>query len=291
MKYKICAVIVSYNPGQIIKDCVESVLKQVDKLLIIDNASRKPTLKILFDLQKKSKKIEIIRNKNNFGIANALNIAANYAIKYNYDWLLTLDQDSKLSPVMIETMLNLYRVLPEKAQNRVAILAPNYKTIKGFAYRQKVRSKIIPAAITSGQLVKKSTFKKIGLYKDNLFIECVDNDFCLRAKKKGLFTLLVIEAMLYQRIGDNPVLKNFLGKKFVLTNHSPVRYYYIYRNSVYLYKKYFTSSFGWVLNNIGSNIKLFIKLIFYEDKKISKILMLLLGIFHGLINHYGKFEE
>ena len=283
---KICAVIVSYNPDELIEKCASSAVSQVDELLIVDNGSRKEKMVILRQLEKKFEKIKLILNKENLGIATALNQEIKYVIKNKYDWLLTLDQDSILEKDMIEKMLKVYNRLSQKDQKKVGILARNYKTIKGLAYKQKRNIQIVPVAITSGQLVKISLFEKIGYYKDKLFIECIDNEFCLRAKKNGFSTLLVSGAILNQRIGDNPKVKKVFGKKFVVSGHSPIRFYYIFRNSIYLYKKYLFVAPKWILNNIFSNTKLIFKILFFEDKTLKKISMVIKGTLHGLINHY-----
>jgi len=286
---KICAVIISYNPDKLIEKCAFSVVSQVDKLLIIDNGSKKEKIEILKRPKKKFEKIKLILNKENLGIATALNQGARYAIKNKYNWLLTLDQDSILEKDMIKKMLNTYGQLSQKDKEKIGILAPNYKTAKGLTYKEKPAIQVVPVAITSGQLVKISLFKKIGNYKDDLFIECVDNEFCLRAKKEGYETIIISRAVLSQKIGDNPKTKKLFGKRFIVSGHSPIRFYYIFRNSIYLYKKFFFNSPKWVFGNIFSNTKLVFKIIFFEDKTLKKISMALKGVVHGLANHYGKY--
>lgn len=286
MNGKICAIIVSYNIGKDIYKCFDSVIDQVNEIVIVDNASTDDTINILKDIKKKIPNVELIENKENLGIAAALSEGVKYATGKGCEWALTLDHDSEAEKDMVGKMMDVYNNLADKEKKNIGIIAPNYEIIKGLAYKEKHPS-IITTAITSGQLVKTDIFKKIGFYKDDLFIECVDHEFCLRALKCGFKTLLAPDAVLRQRIGL-PQLHNVFGKKVVACNHSPERYYYIFRNSIYLYRNYFTVAPVWILNNMVSSIVILLKILFLEENKINKYKMILKGCVDGVRNKYGK---
>lgn len=283
---KICAVIVTYNIGQDIFRCLNSAINQVSEAVIVDNGSDIKTVDILRDIEKKFNKVKLIENKINLGIAAALNQGVKYAISKNYEWVLTLDHDSEAENGMVQNMLEAFNSLDDKNKESVGIIAPNYEIAKGLVYKEKFPT-IISTAITSGQLVKTEIFEKIGFYKEDLFIECVDHEFCLRAKKRGFKTFLVPGAVLRQQIGM-PKVYNLFFKKMVVANHSPLRYYYLYRNSIYIYKSYFTVAPGWIFKNIISNKILFLKILFFENDKIKKIFAIFKGCFDGIRNKYGK---
>lgn len=286
MNGKICAIIVSYNIGKDIYRCFDSVIDQVNEMVIVDNASADDTVNILRDIKKKFPNVELIENKENLGIAAALNEGAKYAIEKGHKWALTLDHDSEAENGMVGKMMDAYNNLTDKEKESIGIIAPNYEIIKGLAYKEKYPS-IIATAITSGQLVKTDIFKKSGFYKEDLFIECVDHEFCLRVLKRGFKTLLAPGAVLKQRIGL-PQLHNIFGKKIVACNHSPERYYYIFRNSIYLYKNYFLVAPIWILNNMVSSIVILLKILFLEENKIKKFKMILKGCADGIRDKYGK---
>lgn len=91
----ICAGIVTYNPDEVrLRENIEAVLPQVEKIYIVDNASAnrdgiKSLLRALPDAR-----IDLISNAENTGIAHALNQLLAASAAGGYDWLLTLDQDS-----------------------------------------------------------------------------------------------------------------------------------------------------------------------------------------------------
>jgi len=284
MKERICAIIVTYNTGQGIYKCLNSIIPQVEKVIIVDNGSLPETINILKNIENQFPKVELIKNSQNLGIAAALNRGVELAISKGYDWVLTLDDDSEAEADMVSKLLSAYQTFSQK--EKIGIVAPNYSIIKGLVYKEK-ETFIIPTAITSGQLVKTNVFEKIGFYKEDFFIECVDHEFCLRAKKRGFKTFLVPQAVLRQQIGM-PKVYNLFFKKIVVANHLPLRYYYIFRNSVYLYKNYFITAAGWILKNVFSNLVLIVKILFFENKKTEKLLMVGRGCFDGLKNKYGK---
>ena len=102
---KIVAGIVLYNPDE--KRLLENIAKiihQVDKVICIDNNSKNIN-EIASKLKSKYQKIEIIYNNENKGIAYALNQILNYAYENQYEWFLTLDQDSVVEKDLINTYL------------------------------------------------------------------------------------------------------------------------------------------------------------------------------------------
>jgi len=281
---KICAILVTFNPKIIdIKNSLETLIPQVNQFIIVDNGSNKKVIKELKSLTKKTGLL--IKNNENKGLATALNIGVNAAIKFKNQWVLTLDHDSVCSSNMIKKMFNAMEVSNFK---NVGILAPNYTTKKGLVYKQK-NACIIPTTITSGQIVSSETFSKIGFYKEDLFIEGIDHDFCFRALSRGIQTLLIPEVVLKQRIGV-PIVKNFFGKKIIISNQKPERYYYLFRNRIYLYKNFSILVPKWIIRNIFMNIGVIIKIILFEKKRLKKILMILKGIIDGISNRFGKIK-
>lgn len=87
---RILAGIVLYNPdiGRLIEN-YNAIVNQVDDVLIIDNGSDNYND---IDNYFNDKKVQIIRNYNNLGIATALSQIMEYASSNEFDWVLTLDR-------------------------------------------------------------------------------------------------------------------------------------------------------------------------------------------------------
>ena len=96
-KLKIAGVVVLYNPDDTYVDNINSYIDDIDLLYVIDNSDKKHDTP-------KNKKIKYIFNDDNIGVAKALNDACNLAIKDNYKWILTMDQDTKFNKDVMKVM-------------------------------------------------------------------------------------------------------------------------------------------------------------------------------------------
>ena len=121
MKNKVCASIITYNIDKKIIDVVNSVINQVEYVVIIDNGSSQDTISILKELGKKEK-VELILNQSNNGIAKALNQGVEFAKSKKLEWILTLDHDSICDEHMIENMLKIKELYPKN--DIIGVLTP-----------------------------------------------------------------------------------------------------------------------------------------------------------------------
>ena len=290
MKNKILAVIVSYNPENLIINLYRSINEQVDELIIIDNlTTENNSKKYLCEI---SKEVKIIYNNKNFGIAKALNQGAKYAIENNYEWLLTLDQDSEFLPNTYNLLLSSYEQMQDK--DKVMLIAPQYKErincngkelsidYKNMKY-DEIKWKSTNFILTSGSLIKTEVFKTVGFFEEKLFIDKIDFDFSLRIKIKG-FILKIAKNVYFIHELCKP--KYRFGIK--ITNMSAIRRYYSSRNAVIMFKKYF-KRYPFKMIYILIRGSLFIApmyILLLEKEKIKKIKNIYKGFFDGLINRY-----
>jgi rhamnosyltransferase len=78
-----CAIFVTYNPDSNLVENISSILTQVSEIVVVDNASNIDAQRILRDVSK-DKRITLILNDCNRGIAYALNQGVKYAIAFNF---------------------------------------------------------------------------------------------------------------------------------------------------------------------------------------------------------------
>ncbi len=292
LKEQTIASIITFNPDiDRLTSNIESICKQVDRIIIVDNGSY--NINDITNLFNKSLnvKFDFIFNNNNKGVAYALNKALNYAINKGYKWILTLDQDSMCNEKIIDQFENF--ILSKEEVSDIGIIAPkiidrniNYNK-EGTADEYTENADTV---ITSGSLINVEIAKKIGGFIDELFIDGVDFEFCLNLILNNYKIYKINSAKLYHELGKIKV-KNILGFKLITTNHSSIRRYYYFRNKIYIYKKYYKRFPLWVIKNILSSIKTLILIIIFEDKKIQKIKYSIIGINHGLVGKYGKLNE
>lgn len=265
-KENTAGVVVLYNPNDEVLSNIQSYLPDIAVLYVIDNSEVKDAL--LVDTLLHYDEIEYIDCKGNAGLGYALNLGATLAVKANYRWLLTMDQDSKVSSKML---LHMRQVICEEPDiNSIGIVAP---------YHQDKYSKPAPeqsitddtfAVMTSGNLLNLHAYQQSGAFETKFFIDYIDIEYCFRLRENGFKILIANRAVLYHNLG-NITKHTLLGKQIGTTNHSYIRRYYITRNSLYVVEKYRTQFPEFCKSIILHFWKELIRILLFEEQKILKL--------------------
>lgn len=89
---KICVIIPSYRNAQFLDDVLNSVLEQVDDVIVVNDGSPDDTAKIL---QKYHDKITIVTHQNNKGKGIAIYSGFVMASQLNFEYAVTMDSDNQ----------------------------------------------------------------------------------------------------------------------------------------------------------------------------------------------------
>ncbi|HEX8356640.1 MAG TPA: hypothetical protein VF610_04480 [Segetibacter sp.] len=232
---QIAAVVILYHPDDATLSNIKTYYNFVEKLYIYNNTEI-PT-EWQHKLQTLSK-VEYYQDFKNEGIAKRLNRAAEAAIKDGFKWLLTMDQDTHFS----QEAFTQYIHCLEKQENINNIAASGTKFgRKPETVQPNCLPEEVETLITSGMLLNLLLFKKIGGFDEALFIDYVDHDYCTRCIMAGHSVLLFNNISIFHELGKQvyraSVKTLFLYKKKKII-HSPLRCYYMYRNMLYIEKKY-----------------------------------------------------
>lgn len=279
---KIAAVVVLYNPDLGVIENLNSYIDQIDKLYAVDNSENINS--IVVEKIKCIKKAEYISNGKNLGIAAALNIGAKKAIKEGFEFLLTMDQDSRATPGMI---LKLSGVASSSLLNGIA--AARHVNIEFPMETENNVTEEVLYTITSGNLLNLAAYQKVGPFMEELFIDHVDHEYCLRMKKNGFRVLKINHAVVYHKIG-NAARKKFLAWFLYTSGHSPLRLYYRTRNRFYvdsIYKKLFPE---YVKEDRRNLVKELLGIFLLEKDLWSKIRMIFKGYRDFKQNILGKYQ-
>jgi|SRR5579872_44193 len=186
-KPKISTIMSVYNGMPFLKEAVKSILAQTYKnfeFIIVDDSSTDGSTRYLKSL--KDKRIKLIINKKNLGLAESLNKALK---KTRGKYIARMDADDISLPRRFETQLEFFKKNPKvdlcgswvkliNEQNRV-IGKVHYPT--GDAEIKKM-SGWITGIIHSTWMAKKNVFDNLKGY-DTKFDMAEDLDFLIRAKK------------------------------------------------------------------------------------------------------------
>jgi rhamnosyltransferase len=291
-KETVCAVYVTYHPDAKFPERVARVTPQVAHVIIVDNHSNEMALGMLRTLCEVGG-IELIENKDNFGIATALNQGARRAIECGYTWALTLDQDSWPEADLVSTFAEVYAT--HRDRQSIKIIGSNFRspiTSCSILYVKDTTSTSLEteAVITSCSLMALNVFEEIGPFRDDLFIDEVDHEYCLRLRSHGYKVIISCKPLVVHPLG-NQIEHKFLWKNLVSSNHSPLRRYYITRNRLVLYKSYMRSESIWVRRSIYTAMIELIIITLYEKHKFKKLIAIMFGIWHAFSGRMGKLQN
>jgi len=282
---KIAAVVILYNPESSIEKNISSYLNQVDKLYVVDNSEKLNNS--LIEKIKTLDKVEYIPNKTNIGIAAALNIGANKAIEEGFNYLLTMDQDSEALPAMVSTLLECF-----SQDFKIALVSPllQHSSGRNIIKETEKSCEQVFTAWTSGNLLDLNIFKETGGFKEELFIDYVDHEFCLRLNKMGFKIYICNKTFLKHNLGKIKEI-NLIFRKVYTTNHSAIRLYYRVRNRFYvkhIYKKIIPAFFKQDNKDFWKSA---IKIMLFEKSRMKKIIFMLKGYNDFRKNIFGKYSD
>ena len=282
---RIAGVVVLYNPLQVVIENINSYLRQVDILYVVDN-SEYQNKNIVKNIQS-LKKVLYKWNGENLGIARALNIGTTIALNQGYEYLLMMDQDSFSSSNLI---VEFKKYLENNPFENVGILSPYHIYVNYERPREYSETKEIFLAITSGTLLSLSAYKLCGPFRDDLFIDFVDFEYCLRLQINGYKIVQINKTFLHHQLGALEK-RSFLFRDVAVYNHPPVRVYYKFRNRLYVSLMYFKVYPKWSIKELIILANDLLKILCFEENKYDKCLMAFLGIIHCLIGRLGIYIE
>ncbi len=281
-----CTVIL-YNPGNSFLKNILSYSYLFKKVFIIDNSET--NLKDLKKVFKSFSNIETFQDGVNKGIGERLNFAISQTIDNGYDWLLTMDQDSRFTQQNLEAYIKTIATIEKsKKISQVGI---------EYFYEEKQPEKNIilretTHVITSGTFINLRAISVIGLLREDLFIDEVDTEFSYRTIEKGWKNFVCIGVYIIHNLGEKVTAYSFKNlQKSGRTLHAPIRIYYITRNYLFvkkMYKKLLPSTFKQrdktLLNTFKNNL-------FYNKEKIKILKMIIRGYVDFKKDKLGKFVE
>ncbi|HLZ99257.1 MAG TPA: glycosyltransferase, partial [Steroidobacteraceae bacterium] len=152
----ICAVVVTYHPDLRFPERLCRILPQVAGTFIIDNGSSDDEVNMLQRIAAQGA-TTLICNRENLGVAAALNLGARRALAQGFTWAVLLDQDTEVDHDMVESLMAAHASCPDG--DRIAIVGSRFRDTKGQSLESiRLDSKgdlweEVESVITSGSLL------------------------------------------------------------------------------------------------------------------------------------------
>lgn len=298
--YSVCGVIVTYNPDLVIfSRQLNSFLDEVDHIVIVDNNSNnidEIKSQIEFFIKSLGLDIYLITNNNNVGLGRAQNEGIKFAQTLPTTHVLLFDQDSILDSGFVNGLLQSERKLVAEGV-KVGALGPIYYNEKTgeiypiSKYYGPFIERIIPSdkpieasfLIASGCLISLDVIKDVGYMNEDLFIDYIDVEWSFRAKSLGYLVFSSPSSKMKHTIGDERT--SVFGRS--ISVHSPLRRYYLYRNSIYMIKDS-KISLGYKVREIAFNAMRFVLFLLLSQDRIKYFKYSTSGFVDGLKGVKGK---
>tara|TARA_R110002050_G_scaffold257840_1_gene396950 strand:+ start:1337 stop:2206 length:870 start_codon:yes stop_codon:yes gene_type:complete len=287
----ICSVTVTFNPDTptLIKQLI-SLNKQVGNIIVVDNGST--NLSQIKEIITKYD-VEFIALHENKGLSYAQNVGVAKARALSAQYVLLLDQDSVLNNGFVSSIFKVY------TDSGVGILGPTFfdpatnNIYKGTNYFGPfIKTKPITSltdvtyVIASGSFFSIEVFDKVGPMNEDLFVDYIDVDWSLRAKKLGYRVAMTNITSMSHTIGDSRI--NFLGR--TISVHSPTRRYFLVRNSFYMLRQSYIP-IGYKVRELSLNLVRALISLYISKNKKETFFMIRKGMKDGLMGVYGPMSK
>ena len=288
-KENTCAVIVTFHPDGDFAGRAAQIARQAGAGVVVDNGSGEACVRELRRICD-SLGLRLIENSGNRGIAAALNQGVHWAGEQGFEWVLTLDQDSLVAGDLVAKLSAVYEDFPEKG--KLAIIGANYKDANSgklflCANGEGSSWQEVKTVITSGSLISLAACTTIGPFREEFFMDCVDLEYCLRARARGFKVVLARESLMQHTIGA-PTLHKLPWKTTGTSNHSPSRRYYMTRNHLVLVREYLRKEPLWTFSTLYSRLKSTMLMCLFEKNRMCKLKYTAAGAFDGVLSKCNR---
>ena len=301
MKPPVAAVVVTFFPDDGLPARLAALTRECDRVIVVDNGSDEAAKTRIAGDQ-----VELIALGENRGLAAALNVGLERAISLGFEWAVTFDQDSTPKPGMVAA---LWRTRSEHAGlGRVAVVGPRLSEERvihedhrwvvphprcrwWFARVPCVSRDLTGVAfvITSGALTDLGIFREIGPMDEGLFIDYIDHDYCLRARRAGHEIIVSAAATLLHNLGAKREYR-VAGRAVRPTFHSALRLRYMARNRWPVWRRHARHFPHWAaFDAVYSHYNL-LRVLIFENGRLSKLVASVRGTWDGMLGRQGRID-
>lgn len=264
-------------------------------IVVVDNS---PEADLTLHECLRAEGMEVIFNRNHGGLAGAYNRGAEYLLARDCDVLFLLDQDTDIDSSFFTKMMEAAVALDAKdfligpkiyeihLKKCMAVFPPH----KRFPLPVRIDDQnegMIPTLciISSGSVISAAAYRRLGAFREDYFIECVDVEYGLRAVSHNVPVYMNVGVTIQQTTGQ--IERH--GKLFT-TNHAAWRRYYGTRNAVHCLRLYRAR---WSLHWLVAPLVLYWALcaLLFDRDKLRKLVAIACGYCDGLLCRLGPFEE
>ena len=235
------AVVPTYRPGAAVVHAVRGLAGQLP-VVVADDASpvtSDATLREIAPIEG----VAVVRHARRAGIARSLNVGLSRAASMGVEWLLTVDQDTRVPPDYVETLLA-FTDLACGIARIGAVGAAEVADASGpisYAVREDAGLQVTDELIQTGTLWSVGALQVIDGFDESFGIDGVDAAACVRLQRAGYSLALAPGARIEHALGEARTVR-LLGHSVLATGHAPERRTTMVRNRLRLLPEQFAVS-------------------------------------------------
>lgn len=291
---EVCAVVSAFNPDPENVANIQWLFRYVSRVVVVDDGSPKDVSETLAALEELG--AVVIRLDTNSGIAKALNTGIKEARKrWNPEWVVTMDQDSRFSGDYITAALMAARS-SSRPDTVGMVCAESHNHVPLPALGGTGEPEVFDP-MTSGSVVRSDVFDSVGYFDEDFFIDCVDTEFNARLRDHDFRSLAGHGCNLEHSLGNARPMRIFgwqvrVGqKKLNVYYHPPFRVYYITRNSLVMARRFAAKQPAWVLRRLYMEVQSHIVRFVYGPDRRKHLIAAVAGAKDAWTGRMGKIDD
>lgn len=294
---QVCAIVVAFYPDERLPALIAELATQVGAIVVVDNTPVGQAGAV------ETEQATLIALGDNLGIAAAHNRGIEWAREQGFGFVLLMDQDSQPDAGMVAAQLAAYDDLIRQGK-KIAALAPRFHDarygvdapfIQLHDYRIarvgcQADDAPVEAAyvISSGSLIPLGVLNAVGDMREELFIDYVDIEWGLRARKRGYGCYGLCTTRMHHRLGDDARKLPWPGGRRVPIR-GPLRHYYLFRNAIWMYRQGWVP-WQWKLEDAWRLLMKFGYYALFTAPRWEQVKMMSRGLWDGLRGRMGRYR-
>lgn len=296
---RVGAVIAAYKPEPALVEHCRQLAPQVSRIVVVDDGSGSAAAAVFDELSTLG--VTVLHQPANLGIGAAMNRGFDELARSQTELVVTFDQDSLVPDGFIDALVDEYDARVA-AGLRVGMIAPEF-----FSSTSQTRGATSESyleaysPIQSGLLMPSAVIAELGPQRVDYFIDLVDTEYYLRARRAGFIAACVPGLTLPHGFGHRLYvhacgrrLRKRSGRPRMVAVSTPFRYYYRVRNRVVLNREYGkdTGVSAFLRRDASADVLLDFGVALYSARgKVALLRTMCAGLRDGLRGQLGKIPQ
>ncbi len=293
------AAVITFHPDKGWPDRLDAVLREHPRVVVVDNSLSAEAREFVTAVLSSRRGATLVAQPDNPGIGTALNLAFASLSSEGHERAVAYDQDSTPASGFVEALATTAAARP-----RAAVVGANWTDPRrpgrpalflrpagpfGLVFRRIPASDDLAGilcVITSGALFDLGVWRDLGGFDEGLFLDLVDTDYCLRARRAGHDIAASARAILLHHRGEKRSGR-LLGREFHPAHTPPFRLRCLTRNRLLLFRRNRLRPLAWTTYEFAYAWKLAADALLFEPGKRARFAAMLAGVRDGILGRDG----